>query len=87
MKVLIVGASGMIGSEALTQALARPDITKVVAFARRPLSDEVSKHEKLETVIISDFSNWPEKILHEHADAAGMIWCVAAKSKSLSVTQ
>lgn len=73
MKVLIVGASGGIGSQALSQSLTHPQITKVVAFSRRELPIE---HAKLATVLIEDFSAWPEDVLRSHSDAAGMIWCV-----------
>jgi N-acetyl-gamma-glutamylphosphate reductase len=74
MKVLIVGASGMIGREALIQCLAHPDITRVVAFARKSLPEDVSGHSKLETVIITDFSSWSEDILQKQSDAVGIIW-------------
>lgn len=71
MKILIVGASGSIGGEALIQCLAHPDITEVIAFGRRKLSVE---HRKLTSLVIDDFSAWPEDVLREHANAAGMIW-------------
>lgn len=74
MKILIVGASGMIGSEVLIQCLAHPRISSVVAFVRRELSAHVSDHPKLETVLIKDFSVWPEDVLRAHKDAAAMIW-------------
>jgi uncharacterized protein YbjT (DUF2867 family) len=71
MKILIVGASGSIGGEALSQCLAHPDITEVIAFGRRKLSIE---HPNLTSIVIEDFSAWPEDVLREHANAAGMIW-------------
>lgn len=74
MKVLIVGASGMVGGEALAQCLAHPNISKVVAFVRRHLHADVSNHQKLESIIIKDFAAWPEDVLQAHADAAGMVW-------------
>jgi uncharacterized protein YbjT (DUF2867 family) len=37
MKVLILGASGLVGSNALEEALARPSITQVIAPTRKPL--------------------------------------------------
>lgn len=74
MKVLFVGASGMVGSKVLIQCLAHPSVTSVVAFARRDLPAEVSDHPKIQPVIIKDFSVWPEEVLQPHADAAAMIW-------------
>ena len=37
MKVLILGASGLVGSNALEQTLAHPSITQVIAPTRKPL--------------------------------------------------
>lgn len=74
MKILIVGASGMIGGEALLQCLAHPSISRVVAFVRRNLPADVSDHLKLECVLIKDFAIWSEDVLQTHADAAAMIW-------------
>ncbi|KAF4342739.1 hypothetical protein FBEOM_3323 [Fusarium beomiforme] len=73
MKVLFLGASGSIGGEALRQCLAHPKITSVVAFVRRALPADVSDHAKLQTVMIKDFSKWPEDVLLPHVDAAAMI--------------
>lgn len=71
MKILIVGASGSIGGEALTQCLAHPKITSVIAFGRRELP---VSHPKLTCIVIEDFSTWPENVLRRHADASAMIW-------------
>jgi nucleoside-diphosphate-sugar epimerase len=76
MKVLITGATGNIGKEALNQALSRPEITSVVALTRRSLPSHVSTNPKLETVIMNDFSDWTPNILDEIKDADAMIWLV-----------
>ncbi|KAI8714098.1 hypothetical protein NCS52_01129100 [Fusarium sp. LHS14.1] len=78
MKVLIVGASGMIGGEALLQCLANPQITTVVAFVRRELPSDLSNNPKLKSVIVKDFSKWPGDLLLAHADAVGMIWAMGS---------
>ncbi|KAI1363208.1 hypothetical protein F5Y08DRAFT_252088 [Xylaria arbuscula] len=78
MKVLITGASGSIGGECLTQCLAHPDISTVVAFVRGDLPADVSSHPKLKCVIMKDFAQWPRNILDEHADATGMIWAMGS---------
>ncbi|KAJ5908084.1 hypothetical protein N7495_000766 [Penicillium taxi] len=78
MKVLITGATGKIGSAALTQCLAHPDITSVVALTRRSLPENISSHAKLETVIMEDFTQWPPELLNKHADAKAMIWALGS---------
>jgi uncharacterized protein YbjT (DUF2867 family) len=74
MKVLVVGATGMVGGEALIQCLAHPTITKVVAFVRRDLPADVSSNPKLESVLIKDFAIWSKDVLLAHSDAAAIIW-------------
>jgi uncharacterized protein YbjT (DUF2867 family) len=43
MKVMILGATGLVGRNTLTQALAQPAITQVIAPTRKPLA----AHDKL----------------------------------------
>lgn len=74
MKVLIAGATGMIGKEALQHCLIRPEVTQVVALSRRELPENVKNHEKLKTIIVKDFKVWPEDVLEEIKDAAAIVW-------------
>ncbi|PCD33641.1 hypothetical protein AU210_009861 [Fusarium oxysporum f. sp. radicis-cucumerinum] len=85
MKVLFLGASGSIGSEAFRQCLSHPKITSVVAFVRRALPAEVSDHAKLQTVMIKDFSKWSEDILLPHVDAAAMICAMGSYRGNVNV--
>lgn len=74
MKILFVGASGMIGGEVFKHCLAHPSISRVIACVRRELPGDVANHSKLETVIIKDFAAWPDNVLGEHSDAVAMVW-------------
>lgn len=74
MKILLTGASGSVGGEVLAHCLNHPQISSVVAFVRRDLPQELSSHRKLESVVMKDFSVWPEEILKSHTDAVAMIW-------------
>ncbi|MBO3273723.1 NAD(P)H-binding protein [Pseudomonas schmalbachii] len=55
MKLLIVGATGLVGSHVLSQALADSRVSSVVVLARRTLAD----HPKLRTVQV-DFAHLPD---------------------------
>jgi uncharacterized protein YbjT (DUF2867 family) len=64
VKVIIFGASGMIGAGALLECLAHPHVERVLAVARTPAG---IRHAKLEEVVHSDFydysalqGRWPE---------------------------
>lgn len=84
MKVLFVGASGMIGGDVLVQCLANPRISSVVAFVRRDLPTDVSSHPKLQSVIIKDFASWPFDILQAHEDAAAMVWYDSLAARAIT---
>ncbi len=51
MKLVLFGASGMVGSGTLREALADPDVEKVLAVGRRPCG---VTHVKLEELILPD---------------------------------
>ncbi|KAM0287751.1 hypothetical protein ACHAQH_000282 [Verticillium albo-atrum] len=76
MKVLITGATGSVGGAALQACLNHPDITSVVAVLRRELPADIASNPKITTVILKDFSSWPDEVLRAHKDAAAMIWAM-----------
>lgn len=55
MRVLIVGATGMLGQGVLRECLADPDVTSVLVAGRTALGQT---HPKLTELIITDLSNW-----------------------------
>ncbi|CAG8903278.1 unnamed protein product [Penicillium egyptiacum] len=70
MKVILTGSTGFIGREVLSQCLAHPAITSIVALSRRDLP----AHEKLKVALIEDFKTYPDSIRNEIRDAEACIW-------------
>lgn len=66
MKVVVTGATGSIGGGVLALCLRHPGITSVVALSRKPLAE----HPKLTTLIVEDFTQYPEEAL----DADCCLW-------------
>lgn len=64
MKLLLVGATGLVGSHVLRKALADNRITQVIAPVRRTLSD----HPKLVALVV-DFEQLPEDATWWQVDA------------------
>lgn len=63
-KILITGATGMIGGLILNHCLKSPEISQVTSFVRRKGKQ---KHPKLKEVILNDFSDYSnhiEEFLH-----------------------
>jgi dihydrodipicolinate reductase len=55
MKVILFGASGMVGQGVLRECLLDPDITTVLAIGRSPLGQ---RHEKLREIVCQDLFNY-----------------------------
>jgi len=61
MKIIITGATGLVGEGVLRVCLENPLVTDVVSISRKPLSFQ---HAKLKELILSDFST-----IDTHIDA------------------
>lgn len=64
MRLLLVGATGLVGRHVVDAALADPRVTRIVVAARRPLSS----HPKLQTIVV-DFEQFPADADWWRADA------------------
>jgi len=71
MKIIITGATGLIGGGALQIALKHPDITSVVVLARRETGVE---DPKLTTIIKKDYKSYEPAELEHLNGADGCIW-------------
>src|SRR4051812_18224333 len=72
MNLLITGATGMVGGEAVRQALLDPAIDRVTALVRRPLNIQ---HPKLRVVLHQDFLDYTGlEDLFRQQDAC--LWCI-----------
>lgn len=77
MKVIIAGATGLVGSELIRQSLQIPEITSVIALARKPVSVEGQENaSKVTSVVIKDYGEYPDHVKAQLAGADACIWCV-----------
>lgn len=75
MKLIIVGASGFVATELISQALRRPDVTNLVALSRKPVTALNSENAaKLKSVLITDYGEYPDDVKKELAGANACIW-------------
>ncbi|KAJ5785470.1 uncharacterized protein N7503_010682 [Penicillium pulvis] len=72
MKVILTGSTGFVGREVLSQCLAHPAITSVVALSRR----ELPPHDKLKIVVIEDFLSYSESVRENIKGADACIWTI-----------
>ena len=76
MKVILTGATGFIGGETLSQLIASPSITSILALSRRPLPQSLVTSPKVITIIHEDFSTYPDSLLAQLAGAEACIWVI-----------
>ena len=80
MKLLIFGATGMVGSEVLTAALNDSRITSAISIGRRETGQT---HPKLKEIVHGDFLNYGA-IADVLADADACVFCLATYQSKVS---
>ena len=81
MKLIVAGASGFIATEVIRQSLSIPKITSIIAIARKPVStpSNLGKNadsSKLHSVVLNDYSSYPDDVMKQLAGADACIWYV-----------
>ena len=79
MKVVLFGATGMVGQAALRASLLDPDVTEVLAVVRTPMKHEDPKLRALVHTNFEDFSG-----LEDTLDADACFWCLGVTSAGMS---
>ncbi|MGJ9416698.1 epimerase [Massilia sp. CMS3.1] len=80
MKILVFGASGMVGQGALRESLLAPDVTEVIVVVRQALAPN---HPKLRQIVVDDLLDLS---LHraQLKDVSGCFFCIGASSAGMS---
>jgi uncharacterized protein YbjT (DUF2867 family) len=58
LKIILFGASGMVGQGVLRECLLDPDVERVLAVVRSPLGQPQGKEKKVREIIHSDFMDF-----------------------------
>lgn len=74
MKLIVAGATGFVASEVIRQAVRMPEITSIIALARRPITVDKPESSKIKNVVIKDYGEYPEEVKKELAGADACIW-------------
>jgi uncharacterized protein YbjT (DUF2867 family) len=79
MKLVITGPTGMVGAEAVRQALADPQVDSIVAVSRRPLDLQAPR---LKSVVLEDFMRF-SSIADELAGADACLFCLGVSQNDV----
>ena len=80
MKLIVIGATGLVGSEVIRLALRHPNVSSVVAIARKPIPAPAdvgseSQTSKLQSVVLEDWTGpYPKSVIRHVEDADACIW-------------
>jgi uncharacterized protein YbjT (DUF2867 family) len=80
IKVIITGATGLVGEGVLLECLAHPDVKQVLMVNRKPYS---AKHPKLKEVIVSDFFNL-DAVSDQLTGYNACFYCAGISSRGMS---
>jgi uncharacterized protein YbjT (DUF2867 family) len=80
MKVILFGATGMIGQGVLRECLLDPEVTQVLSIARRTTGKE---HPKLREIVHQDFTNF-SSLAPELAGYDACLFCLGVSSVGMS---
>ncbi|MGC2359271.1 MAG: epimerase [Thermoplasmata archaeon] len=80
MKIILFGASGMVGQGVLRECLLDPEVSAVLSVSRRPLG---TAHEKLRELVLRDVGDL-STVESEVRGYEGCCWCLGASSAGMS---
>jgi putative NADH-flavin reductase len=80
MKLIITGATGMAGSEALRQAIADDEIESITIIVRRVID---ITHPKLKTILHQNFLDY-SLLENEFKNNDAIIWCLGISQNVVS---
>lgn len=83
MKIILTGATGLIGSAVLQRLISLPSITSIIVLSRRELP---TKHPKIQTIIIHDFLHgYSPDVLASIQGAEACIWVLGSPTSGREV--
>jgi nucleoside-diphosphate-sugar epimerase len=84
VKLFLIGATGFVGSEVLSQSIAHPRVTQVTCLSRRPLPIELASSPKVVTLLHSDFSRYDDWLMEPYSDHIGCVWALGGKASNFA---
>ncbi|KAG5991937.1 hypothetical protein E4U54_003787, partial [Claviceps lovelessii] len=88
MEVIVVGATGYVGSAVLGRCIADASISRIHVVTRRPLAEEVMKGEearrKISVVMKTEWMGWEEAAMEGMRGARACFWCIGGRHTQTS---
>jgi nucleoside-diphosphate-sugar epimerase len=85
MKIIIFGATGLIGAECVRQAIEDKDIEHITAITRRPLDKDIVS-DKLDVIIHADFLDY-NSLLNTFETHQACIWALGISQNAVNESE
>jgi nucleoside-diphosphate-sugar epimerase len=81
MEIIVIGATGYVGSEVLRCCMSDPLLAKVFVLTRRPLDaaqmNELPNRDKLSVILRDDWLHYDDELLDALKNTRACIWYVS----------
>lgn len=74
MKIIITGATGMVGGATVKQSIGDPCITSIIILSRRSLPEDLISDNKVTVLVHEDFSRYPKELLSKLEGSEACLW-------------
>lgn len=82
MKVIIAGATGLIGSEVLSQLIQNKNITSIIILSRRPLPEVGARDERIKVIVMESFLRYEDEVKKELSGAKAVLWALGGSNSN-----
>ncbi|XEV02013.1 hypothetical protein FSHL1_007300 [Fusarium sambucinum] len=79
MKVVVTGATGLVGNDIVKQCLSDARITKVVILTRKAVTMDIESHPKADVIMVQDFSRYSDDLLRRIEGSSACLWAIGAR--------
>jgi uncharacterized protein YbjT (DUF2867 family) len=80
MKLIVTGATGLVGAEVLREAILNPEITEIAALTRKPLT---VKHAKIKEIVHADFLKY-DSLTSLFSEYDACAWCLGVSQSQVT---
>lgn len=74
MKVIVTGATGLVGTAVLQKCIANEEISEIFVLTRKPIDDDLATNKKMTVIRHDDFLVYPLDLMGRLQGAEACIW-------------